>query len=93
MMVSLRGRKWQRQNGFDSESSTQSGEPVISSWESPRWSSFLTVQNENAGAESVTSDPEMDSLIERLGEKKKPLDEVRDFFPVRLAIKELGASK
>ena len=39
------------------------------------------------------TDAEMDSLIERLGEKKKPLDEVRDFSPVRQAIKELGASK
>jgi ABC-type nitrate/sulfonate/bicarbonate transport system substrate-binding protein len=39
------------------------------------------------------TDLEMDSLIERLGEKKKPLDEVRDFSPVRQAIKELGANK
>ena len=39
------------------------------------------------------TDAEMDSLIERLGEKKKLLDEVRDFSPVRQAIKELGASK
>jgi NitT/TauT family transport system substrate-binding protein len=39
------------------------------------------------------TDAEMESLIERLGEKKKPLDEVRDFLPVRQAIKELGASK
>ena len=38
------------------------------------------------------TDPEMDSLIERLGEKKKALDEVRDFSPVRQAIKELGVS-
>jgi NitT/TauT family transport system substrate-binding protein len=39
------------------------------------------------------TDVEMESLIERLGEKKKPLDEVRDFSPVRQAIKELGTSK
>ena len=39
------------------------------------------------------TDVEMESLIERLGEKKKPLDEVRDFSPVRQAIKELGVSK
>src|SRR5215510_4436845 len=39
------------------------------------------------------TDVEMESLIERLGEKKKPLDEVRDFSPVRQAIKELGASR
>ena len=35
------------------------------------------------------TDAEMDSLIERLGEKKRPLDEVRDFSPVRQALKEL----
>jgi NitT/TauT family transport system substrate-binding protein len=39
------------------------------------------------------TDAEMESLIERLGEKKKPLDEVRDFSPVRQAIKELAASR
>src|SRR5262245_25585090 len=39
------------------------------------------------------ADAEMDSLIERLGEKKRPLDEVRDFSPVRQSIKELDARK
>jgi NitT/TauT family transport system substrate-binding protein len=39
------------------------------------------------------TDAEMDSLIERLGDKKRPLDEVRDFSPVRQAIKELAANK
>lgn len=39
------------------------------------------------------TDGEMNALIERLGEKKRPLDEVRDFSPVRQAIKELAASK
>jgi hypothetical protein len=39
------------------------------------------------------TDAEMESLIERLGEKKRPLDEVRDFSPVRQAIKELAANK
>jgi NitT/TauT family transport system substrate-binding protein len=39
------------------------------------------------------SDAEMESLIERLGEKKRPLDEVRDFSPVRQAVKELEANK
>jgi NitT/TauT family transport system substrate-binding protein len=39
------------------------------------------------------TDVEMESLIERLGEKKRPLDEVRDFSLVRQAIKELSASK
>ncbi len=35
------------------------------------------------------TDAEMESLIERLGEKKRPLDEVRDFSHVRQALKEL----
>jgi ABC-type nitrate/sulfonate/bicarbonate transport system substrate-binding protein len=35
------------------------------------------------------TDPEMESLIDRLGEKKRPLEEVRDFNPMRQAIKEL----
>jgi len=39
------------------------------------------------------TDAEMESLIERLGEKRKPLDEVRDFSFVRQAIKELTANK
>jgi hypothetical protein len=39
------------------------------------------------------TDAELESLIERLGEKKRPLDEVRDFSPVRQALKELEASK
>ncbi|HEY7715169.1 MAG TPA: ABC transporter substrate-binding protein [Candidatus Binatia bacterium] len=37
------------------------------------------------------TDAELDSLIDRLGEKKRPLDEVRDFNPIRQAIKEVGA--
>jgi NitT/TauT family transport system substrate-binding protein len=36
------------------------------------------------------TDAELENLIDRLGEKKRPLDEVRDFNPVRRAIKELG---
>jgi len=39
------------------------------------------------------TDAEMDSLIDRLGEKKRPLDEVRDFSPMRQAIKELEAKQ
>jgi NitT/TauT family transport system substrate-binding protein len=39
------------------------------------------------------TDAEIESLIERLGEKKKPLDEVRDFSPVRQAIKELASTR
>ncbi|HWO40819.1 MAG TPA: ABC transporter substrate-binding protein [Candidatus Eisenbacteria bacterium] len=37
------------------------------------------------------SDAEIEHLIERLGEKKRPLDEVRDFSHVRQALKELAA--
>ena len=39
------------------------------------------------------TDAEMDSLIERLGEKKRPLDEIRDFSLVRQALKELEANR
>jgi ABC-type nitrate/sulfonate/bicarbonate transport system substrate-binding protein len=36
------------------------------------------------------TDAELESLIDRLGEKKRPLDEVRDFNPMRQVIKELA---
>ena len=36
------------------------------------------------------NDTELESLIDRLGDKKKPLDEVRDFSHVRQALKELA---
>ncbi|HET8563475.1 MAG TPA: hypothetical protein VFM35_06340, partial [Candidatus Binatia bacterium] len=39
------------------------------------------------------TDAEMEILIERLSEKKRPLDEVRDFSHVRQALKELDANK
>jgi len=35
------------------------------------------------------TDAELDGLIDRLAEKKRPLNEVRDFNPIRQAIKEL----
>jgi len=35
------------------------------------------------------TDAELDGLIDRLAEKKRPLNEVRDFIPIRQAIKEL----
>jgi len=35
------------------------------------------------------TDAELDALIDRLAEKKRPLNEVRDFNPIRQAIKEL----
>jgi ABC-type nitrate/sulfonate/bicarbonate transport system substrate-binding protein len=37
------------------------------------------------------SDAELEGLIDRLGDKKKPLDELRDFSHVRQALKELAA--
>jgi len=37
------------------------------------------------------TDAELETLIDRLEEKKRPLDEVRDFNPIRRAIKELDA--
>jgi hypothetical protein len=37
------------------------------------------------------TDAELENLIDRLGEKKRALDEVRDFNPIRRAIKELDA--
>jgi hypothetical protein len=39
------------------------------------------------------TDAELESLIERLGDKKRPLDEVRDFSLVRQALKELTLGK
>jgi ABC-type nitrate/sulfonate/bicarbonate transport system substrate-binding protein len=39
------------------------------------------------------TDSEMESLMERLSDKKRPLDEVRDFSYARLALKELEAGK
>jgi len=38
------------------------------------------------------TDTELESLIDRLGEKKRALDEVRDFNPIRQAIREEGKS-
>jgi NitT/TauT family transport system substrate-binding protein len=39
------------------------------------------------------TDAETDALIERLGDKKRPLDEVRDFTYARQALKELPGGK
>ena len=39
------------------------------------------------------TDAELDSLIDRLAEKKRPLGEVRDFNPIRNAIKELDSQQ
>ncbi len=37
------------------------------------------------------TDAEVETLIDRLGEKKRPLDEIRDFIHARQALKELQA--
>jgi ABC-type nitrate/sulfonate/bicarbonate transport system substrate-binding protein len=40
--------------------------------------------------DGTMTDAEINSIIERVGEKKRPLDEVRDFSFARDAMKELG---
>jgi ABC-type nitrate/sulfonate/bicarbonate transport system substrate-binding protein len=40
--------------------------------------------------DGTMTDAEINSIIERIGEKKRPLDEVRDFSFARDALKELG---
>lgn len=47
----------------------------------------------NITRDGIMSDAEIDALINRLGDKKRPLDEVRDFAPARQALKELDAGK
>ena len=39
------------------------------------------------------TDAEMESLMERLSDKNRPLDEVRDFSYARFALNELEAGK
>jgi ABC-type nitrate/sulfonate/bicarbonate transport system substrate-binding protein len=39
------------------------------------------------------TDAELENVIDRLGDKRRPLDEVRDFPPVRQALKELDGGK
>jgi NitT/TauT family transport system substrate-binding protein len=39
------------------------------------------------------TDGEIEAIIARIGEKKRPLDEVRDFTPARQALKELESGK
>lgn len=39
------------------------------------------------------TDAEIENVIDRLGDKKRPLDEVRDFSPVRQVLKELNGGK
>src|SRR5258706_12262010 len=40
--------------------------------------------------DGTMTDAEINAIIERVGEKKRPLDEVRDFSFAREAMKELG---
>ena len=39
------------------------------------------------------SDAELEALMIKLGDKKRPLDEVRDFSLARQALKELESSR
>ena len=39
------------------------------------------------------TDDELENLIQRLGDKKRPLNEVRDFSPMRQALKELESGE
>jgi hypothetical protein len=43
--------------------------------------------------DGIMTDPEIEAIIARVGEKKRPLDEVRDFSFARQAMKELEAAK
>jgi len=44
----------------------------------------------NINRDGTMTDAEIESIIERIGEKKRPLNEVRDFSFAREAMKELG---
>jgi ABC-type nitrate/sulfonate/bicarbonate transport system substrate-binding protein len=43
--------------------------------------------------DGLMTDAEVENLIVRLAEKKRPLDEIRDFTPARQALKEIQAEK
>jgi hypothetical protein len=43
--------------------------------------------------DGIMTDAEIDAIIARLGEKKRPLDEVRDFSFARDAMKELALAR
>lgn len=47
----------------------------------------------NLTPDGLMSDAEIDGLITRLGDKRRPLDEIRDFSLVRQALKELDGGK
>jgi ABC-type nitrate/sulfonate/bicarbonate transport system substrate-binding protein len=43
--------------------------------------------------DGLMTDAEVENLIVRLAEKKRPLDEIRDFTPARQALKEIQTEK
>ena len=47
----------------------------------------------NLTRDGIMTDVEIDALINRLGDKRRALDEVRDFAPARQALKELENGK
>jgi ABC-type nitrate/sulfonate/bicarbonate transport system substrate-binding protein len=47
------------------------------------------VELKTLARDGLMTDAEVESLIVRLAEKKRPLDEIRDFTPARQALKEL----
>lgn len=50
---------------------------------------FYDLELKTLTRDGQMTDEEIENLIARRGEKKRPLDEVRDFTPVRLALKDL----
>ncbi len=56
-------------------------------------SHFYDLELKTLTRDGQMTDEEIESLIARLGEKRRPLDEVRDFTPVRLAPKDLESKK
>ena len=47
----------------------------------------------NLTSDGLMSDAELNGLIARLGDKRRPLDEIRDFSLARQALKELETGK
>jgi ABC-type nitrate/sulfonate/bicarbonate transport system substrate-binding protein len=61
--------------------------------QSPAAARSYEVELKALAKDGQMTDAEMESLMERLSDKKRPLDEVRDFSYARLALKELEAGK
>jgi NitT/TauT family transport system substrate-binding protein len=67
---------------------------ILSKWvpQSPEIAArSYDLELKNISKDGQMTDPEIENIIERLGDKKRPLDEVRDFSPLRQALKELEA--